>query len=293
MAHRVADCSAALRIFAEKGALVKNCFRSRSPWTIVATLMMSVISDNCVTQKICSGDEPTKAVSSPQQPLSDDERKKFQKQWDDGIAELTKKLEAKSDDLASLSKRGDLHFFRGDFKDSVRDYEQMCEVNSEMEASHWRLGIVYYYAGQPEKSAKLFDRFYQTDDVDRECGLWKFLGDAKAADPQKARERLLKYSKSDREPLPSIYRLFDGTSTPDELVKSFRDAKLTEPIREQRSFYVELYLGLWHDAHGRTKDALPHFFAATANAWPRSAGYGPNYMWHVARLHYEQLAAAK
>lgn len=230
------------------------------------------------------------ADADPQKhPLSDDDRAMLRKQWDEGLAEVTKKLDAKPDDLGTLSKRGDLLFFRGDFAKSVRDYERMSELNPALDASHWRLGIAYFYADQPEKSAKQFDKFFVTDDVDREAGLWKYIAQAPTLGTAKARAGLLKYKKDDREPLPTIYRLFEEEITPDDLLKSV-DAKLPESVREQRLFYIELYLGLWQDAYKRPKEALPHFRAATANRWGRSASYGPNYMWHVARLHYERLA---
>lgn len=222
-------------------------------------------------------------------PLSDEDRANLRKQWDEGLADVARKLEAKPDSLAALSKRGDLHFFRGEFAKSVRDYERMSELDPTIDASHWRLGIAYFYADQPEKSAKQFDKFFVTDDVDREAGLWKYIAQAPTLGAGKARAGLLKYKKDDREPLPTIYRLFEEEITPDDLLKSV-DAKLPENVREQRMFYIELYLGLWHDAHNRSQEALPHFRAATANRWGRSASYGPNYMWHVGRLHYERLA---
>ena len=30
-------------------------------------------------------------------------------------------------------------------------------------------------------------------------------------------------------------------------------------------------------------------FDATSRKWPRTAGFGPNYMWHVARLQFDEL----
>ena len=234
-------------------------------------------------------DEPKVGSDDPRQhPLSVDDRAKLRKQWDDDLADVSKQLDAKPDSLSLFSKRGDVLFFRGEFAKSVRDYERMSELDPTLDASHWRLGIAYFYAEQPQKSAAQFDKFFVTDDVDREAGLWKYIAQAPTLGTEKARTGLLKYKKDDREPMPTIYRLFEAELTPDELLKSV-DAKLPENVREQRLFYIELYLGLWHDAFKRPKEALPHFRAATANRWGRSASYGPNYMWHVGRLHYERL----
>ena len=263
----------------------------RTPCLLWMTFVALIgISGSLKESSLPAEESPVNAVDVCRHPLTDEERSALKRRWDDGIAELSKKLETQPDDVTLLSKRGDLLFFRGDFAKSVRDYERMCEVDRKLEASHWRLGIAYFYADQAEKSATLFDQFFQIDNVDRECGLWKFVGDAKVLGEEKARERLLKYSTQDREPLPTIYRLFEGQSTPDDLLKSTRAADVSESVREQRLFYIELYIGLWHDAQKRPKDALPHLRAATVNKWPRSAGYGPNYMWHVARLHFERLA---
>lgn len=242
------------------------------------------------SDKTARAGEPQSAEKDPHgHPLRDDDRAKLQKQWDDQVADYSKQLEAKPDNLSLISKRGDAHFFRGDFTKSVRDYERMCELDPLLDASHWRLGIAYFYADLPKKSAQQFEKFFTTDDVDREAGLWKYIAQAPTLGTEKARAGLLKYKKDDREPLPTIYRLYEAEITPEDLLKSVGD-KLPETVREQRLFYIELYLGLWHDAHKRPKDALPHFRAATANRWGRSASYGPNYMWHVARLHYERLA---
>lgn len=239
---------------------------------------------------VTSGASNAAEAESQKHPLSEDDRALLRKQWDDGFVEVTKKLDAKPDDLAAHSKRGDLYFFRGEFSKSVRDYERMSELDPSLDASHWRLGIAYFYADQPEMSAKQFDKFFVTDDVDREAGLWKYIAQAPTLGADKARDGLLKYKKDDREPMPTIYRLFEEELSPAELLKSV-DAKLPENVREQRLFYIELYLGLWHDAHKRPREALSHFRAATANRWGRSASYGPNYMWHVGRLHYEKLVA--
>ena len=215
----------------------------------------------------------------------------LKQQWDDGITELSKGLDAKPDDVSALSKRGDWYFFRGDFQAALRDYQKMCEVNTELEPAHWRLGLAYFYAEQFETSAKFFDRFFQVDDVDREGGLWKYLAQAKAEGPEHARTGLLRYTKADREPMLTVYRLFEGTITAADLLKTVDDPKLSQMEREKRLFYIELYIGVWLDALKKPKEALPHLRAATASQWPRTAGYGPNWMWHVARVHYESLLA--
>ncbi len=222
-------------------------------------------------------------------PLSASDRAQMRKQWEEDIAGMSKEIDANPDIGALVAKRGDLLFFCGEFAKAVRDYERISELNPALDASHWRLGIAYFYAGQPEKSAAQFDKFFVSDDVDREAGLWRYIAQAPTLGTDKARDGLHKYTKEDRDPMPAIYRLFEEKFTPDKVLNSI-DPKLPKSLREQRQFYIDLYLGLWHDAHKRPKEALPYLRAATASRWGRTASYGPNYMWHVARLHFERLA---
>lgn len=258
--------------------------------SVRCTIVLLATFGHCLPMPtVTAEDQQADKVESRQHPLAADDRAKLQKQWTDELADVSQKLETKPESVSLLSKRGDLLFFRGEFAKSVRDYERMSELDAALDASHWRLGIAYFYAAQPEKSARQFDKFFVTDDVDREAGLWRYIAQAPTLGTDKARAGLLKYKKDDREPMPTIYRLFEEAITPEDLLKS-ADAQLSASVREQRLFYIELYLGLWHDAFKRPKEALPHFRAATGNRWGRSASYGPNYMWHVARLHYERLA---
>ena len=59
--------------------------------------------------------------------------------------------------------------------------------------------------------------------------------------------------------------------------------------REKRHFYAHLYIGLNHALEGQDKAAVEHLAKSTANRWGPRAGYGPHYMWHVGRLHYDLL----
>ena len=185
--------------------------------------------DDELQSGVAAADEPSaRKEQESAHPLSGAERARLKQQWDDGITELSKTLDAKPDDVSALSKRGDWYFFRGDFKSALRDYQKMCDVNAELEPAHWRLGLAYFYAEQFETSAKFFDRFFQTDDVDREGGLWKFLAQAKFEGPEQARAGLLSYTKADREPMPTVYRLFEETITADDLLKTADDPKLSQ-----------------------------------------------------------------
>jgi len=57
--------------------------------------------------------------------------------------------------------------------------------------------------------------------------------------------------------------------------------------------YAQLYIGLNYAVEKNPIKAIIHLREATANKWGPRASYGPKYMWHVGRLHYELLLAAQ
>ncbi len=194
-----------------------------------------------------------------------------------------------SDRLYSL--RGNTYFFNGDFKKAVADFEKMQELDPAQEASNWRLGLAYYFAGRYEDCSKQLARYMDYDDKDRENGIWIFLADAKEKGVKKAREKMIRYSKPDPRPeFGKIYEMFEGKLTSDELLaaiqKQIEEENLGKRVQEQRLFYVHLYTGLFADAEGNHKLARTSFLQATEYLWPvgKRVPLGPKFMWHCARL---------
>ena len=72
----------------------------------------------------------------------------------------------------------------------------MIQIKPELEVSHWRLGIAYYYLGDFEKAAKQFEIYHNYDAVDRENGIWRFMSQFKKSGLEEARKGLLKYEKT-------------------------------------------------------------------------------------------------
>ena len=224
-------------------------------------------------------------------PLSAEQRTKMTSSFDKTIAEFSKLIENDPKNVGHYSRRGDAYFFRAEFKKAVADYEKMVELNSNIETSHWRRGIAYFYAGQFKQAAHQFEIYNTFDDVDRENGIWRFFSQSKAYGAKKARQGLLKYKKDDREPFPAVYQLFALKIKPDEILKQIDSAKIGDDEREKRLFYAHLYIGLNHAVDGKAKLAEKHLAKSVANKWGPRAGFGPSYMWHVGRLHYDVLTA--
>lgn len=200
-------------------------------------------------------------------------------------------LKDDSDQVGLLSQRGNAWFFLGEFKKSVADYEKMVELDPSQGDSHWRRGIARFYAGQAKEAAQQFEAYHSFDDIDRENGIWRYFSQYRAYGPAKAKEGLLKYQKTDREPFPDVYRLFSGETTATKILAAINIADISKDEREKRLFYAQLYVGLNHAVEGRDAEAIVHLRESTANAWGPNGGYGPRYMWHVGRVHFDLLLA--
>jgi lipoprotein NlpI len=228
--------------------------------------------------------------AAEEHPLGAEERARIEKDCDAQIALVTSRLkEDPRKNLEGYSQRGDAYFKRGRFAEALADYERMQESDPSVEKSHWRRGIAAFYAGQYEKAAKQFEMYHSYDNVDRENGIWRYFSQFKAYGKEKARAGLLLYAKDDREPFPDVYKLFEGKRSPEQILEKIRSAEISDGDREMRSFYAHLYIGLHFALEGKRDDAVTSLRKAVASPWARTAGYGPDYMWHVGRLHYELL----
>lgn len=235
---------------------------------------------------------PTVAQENTGVPLTEPEREQLQKQFRRVLESTPAPDTGQSGATGIHSRRGDAYFFLGQFRQAVAEYQAMVTINPELDVSHWRLGIALYFADQEELAAEQFDKYHSFDDVDRENGIWRFLCHYRAYGAERAAKELLRYSKDDREPFPVVYRLFEGTMTPQQARQQIPDS-LPDAEREKRVFYTELYIGLLQTLQDHPDAARTALRRATACRWPRTAGFGPHYMWHVGRLQYDLLTDKK
>ena len=225
-------------------------------------------------------------------PIPIQERRKLTDSLQKSAEQLTQELVDAGSKRGGLhSRRGDAWFFLGEFEKSVADYEAMVEIDPKQGDSHWRRGIARFYAGKAKEAAQQFEAYHSFDDIDRENGIWRYFSQYRAYGPEKAKAGLLKYRKTDREPFPDVYRLFSRDTTPKEILEAIKKAEISSDEREKRLFYAQLYIGLNHAVEGRAAQAIVHLRESTANTWGPKAGYGPQYMWHVGRVHLDLLLA--
>jgi lipoprotein NlpI len=233
------------------------------------------------------------AAELEESPLSPEARMKIDEEAKSVIETETEALKITPRGIESLSRRGDAYFQLAEFRKAVADYDQMVVIDPQQDASHWRRGIALFYTGEYEKAAAQFERYHSFDNVDRENGIWRYLCQVKSSGVEEARKGLLKYEKDDREPFPDVFKLFAGTISPSEIDQRIADAKISDEQREMRRFYADLYTGLNHAVEGRDAEATTALRKAVANTWAPKASYGPRWMWHVGRVHFDLLRKAE
>lgn len=240
----------------------------------------------------CTVAAADEAVVQVEHPLTQQHRDQLRLQWET-VLKQNPVPEANAANASDVhSRRGDALFFLGQFPEAVREYSVMVQIDPALDASHWRLGIALFFADQPRKAVAQFEKYHSFDNVDRENGIWRYLSQYKASGAEVAGKELLKYDKDDREPFPAVYRLFDGSLKP-EAALALISNDLPPGQRSQRLFYTDLYIGMHAVVQGDLQLAERHLHSATANEWPRTTGFGPNYMWHVGRLQWELLQAQR
>jgi len=222
-----------------------------------------------------------------------DETSQLQTQLQALRTRLDQEIADQPDNLQLYSQRGDVHFFLADFGKALADYDKMVELKPEVLALHWRRGLAQYYVGQYEESARQFERYFEQDKSDRENGIWRFYAQARQFGLEEARKRLLPYEQPDRAPLPAIYDLCAGKITAAELEAQLTGDDLSPTEAAKREFYGHLYLGLDYAIKNQPDQARPHLDKAVASDWAKTSGYGPNYMWQIARLQRDLLPPAK
>ena len=200
---------------------------------------------------------------------------------------LNQRLEENPEDLSGLSARGDARLFLGNFAGARRDYAAMIKLDPDLEVSHWRIGIAYFYLGQFAKAERQFGIYHQYDAVDRENGIWRFMSQVRAHGEKKARADLLPYQQTDRPPYPWLYEMFHGKLKPSEVFLRIEQAGFPDGYKERVRFHAELYVGIYLQmVKSDQRLALRHLAKAVANKYGRASG---TYMWQVARLHHARL----
>lgn len=198
---------------------------------------------------------------------------------------LTREMEQGAASLDAYSRRGDVRLFLGRFAEARADYQKMIEIDPAQDTPHWRLGIALYFCGEFAAAAQQFAKYHAYDNRDRENGIWKFLSQARSEGIPAAQAGMLVYERFDREPFPSLYAMFAGQKSEEEVLAEVKRKGLENQRLVQ--FFAHYYCGLHADLRGDATTALRYLAHAVEVGAQGDPQDSPGYMWHVARLQWE------
>jgi len=201
-----------------------------------------------------------------------------QGRFEQAIEEVNRLLKLRPDDAEAYQFRGELQFKAGHISASIQDFDQFLELRPERLPHHWQRGISYYYVSQHQRGAHQFELHQRVNPQDVENAVWHYLCKAKLEGVDRARAALINIT-SDRRPwAPIVYRMYQGRATPEQVLTEAGQAGRMESERRDSLFYAHLYVGLFHEAAGRSQQAREHIEIAVQK-YP-----SPHYMGDVARI---------
>ncbi len=186
-------------------------------------------------------------------------------------------------DPAFLNRRGTEHFFAGRIVESLADWDLVVKLVPQRAPHHWQRGISLYYAGRYEDGVAQFETHQTVNPQDVENAVWHFLCAvrAKGGSVKLAREKYIPITRDTRVPMKEIHALFAGTGSP-EAVLAAANADQTDPARLRNHLcYAHLYLGLYYEALGKTKESAEHMEKAAVDFKM------DHYMGKVAQVHHK------
>jgi lipoprotein NlpI len=186
-----------------------------------------------------------------------------------------------ADSPQDIFERAVADFQRGRIAESAAGFDRVAALLPDYAPQLWQRGIALYYAGRFKDCRGQFESHRTVNPDDVENAAWHFLCVARAESPARARAALLPVGPDLRKPMREIYQMFRGSLTPDQVMAAAGSDDMA-------SFYAHLYVGLYYEATGDAKRALPHITAAADERYV-DAGY----MHMVARVHRDLLARRK
>jgi len=160
-------------------------------------------------------------------------------------------------------------------EEAVVGFDRVAELVPNAAPQLWQRGIALYYVGRYRDCREQFESHRLVNPNDVENAAWHFLCVALQESPTAAIEALLPVGADSRAPMAEIYQLFRGTTSPEAVIETGRQAGA------RGEFYAHLYVGLFHEAFGRERETRRHIAIAAADQFAAAGGY----MHMVARVH--------
>jgi lipoprotein NlpI len=165
-------------------------------------------------------------------------------------------------------------FLAGRVEESVTLFDRVATEAPSVAPELWQRGPAPYSVGRYADCRRQSESQRTVTPPALENPAWHFLCVARLESPARAKAALLPVGPDQRSPMREVYQMFQGTLPPQKVLDA------AAPGGSAR-FFAELYVGLYYEAIGDDKAALPHLRAAAADQYARAGGY----MHRVAQLH--------
>ncbi|WP_371417469.1 hypothetical protein [Anabaena sp. UHCC 0187] len=170
-------------------------------------------------------------------------------------------------------RRGMIYFKLAKIEDSIQDFDTAERLDVNITPYLWQRGLSYYYAERFSEGAKQFAVDLTVNAQDVEETVWRYLCMARFSGVTEARNSLLPVKNDPRKIMLSIYDLFAGNCTKDDVLNVGKLAGL------KGKFYSHLYLGLYYEAENNLELAREYIVKA-ADEYKID-----DYMWYLAVVH--------
>ena len=170
-------------------------------------------------------------------------------------------------------------FMNGKVRASADGFDKLAALLPETVPQLWQRGVALYYEGNYKDCARQFAAHRAVNPNDVENVAWHFVCVARGESPQKARTSVLSIVPETRIPMPELYDLLRGLTTPERVLQAAMSTG-----KPEAEFDAHLYLGLYFEALGDTERTRIHITAAAADRF-KSFGF----MHAAARVHLQRL----
>lgn len=184
---------------------------------------------------------------------------------------------AMANDPQALVRTGMSKFVKGDVEGSLVDFDAALAAREAIRPYLWQRGLTLYYLDRYEEGAKQFRDDVAVNPNDTEESIWAFLCEAQLYGPAKARENFLIVGRDPRPVMRAAQSAFMHGSGADDILKA---AGSDEEGHD--AFYALLYVGLYNEAEGRSKEAEEAMLRAVGTRYCQTSG---DYMAALARVH--------
>lgn len=188
------------------------------------------------------------------------------KQWDEVIRKQTNNPNA-------YIRRGMVKFQLAKIDESIDDFDTAEKLDSRLKPYLWQRGLSYYYADRFDEGAQQFEIDLTVNSQDVEETVWRYLCMARLVGVTEARHQLLTVKNDPRRIMRSIYDLFAGNCTADDVL----NVGQAEGVKGL--FYSYLYLGLYYEAENNG-DLAQEYIVKAADKYKLD-----DYMWYLAQVH--------